>query len=130
MWMTAAYGRYARQTAMGILYRSTLNIKQLDRVCEPSSYECLECCLTSDSALYRTLLVHRSPTALSTLAFLDEFSDCLNESVLRGESDSAREISTFTSMTLLMLMLPSLLTWLNPTILRSTCQYLPTGRVL
>ena len=66
------------------LDRSTLNIKQLDRVCKPLSYECLECCLTSDSTLYRTFLVHRSPTALSTLAFLDEFSDHLDETVYSG----------------------------------------------
>ena len=69
---------------MGILYRSTLNIKQLDRVCEPSSYEYLECCLRSDSTLYRILLVYRSPTASSTPAFLDELSDHLDETVYSG----------------------------------------------
>ena len=78
-----------RGGGVGMLYRSTLNIKQLDRVREPSSYKCLECCLTSDSTLYRTLLVHRSPTALSTLTFLDEFSDHLDETVYSGrKSDS------------------------------------------
>ena len=73
-----------RGGGVGILYRSTLNIRQLDRVSEPSSYKCLECRLTSDSTLYRTLLVHRSPTALSTLAFLEEFSDHLDETVYSG----------------------------------------------
>ena len=73
-----------RGGGVGILYRSTLNIKQLDRVSERLSYKCLECCLTSDSTLYRTILVHRSPTALSTLSFLDEFSDHLDETVYSG----------------------------------------------
>ncbi len=73
-----------RTTRVGILYRSALNIKQLDRVCEPSSYEYLECCLTSDSGLYRILLVYRSPTTSSTSAFLEEFADHLDETVYSG----------------------------------------------
>ncbi len=75
-----------RGGGVGMLYKSSLNIKQVTRSCQPSTFESMEYTLTSESTCYRIILVYRPPPkqAATTKSFMEEFADMLDELVYSG----------------------------------------------